>query len=460
MTTDRHNYVSIYVHDEHGNATSVEGWKFELPEVSERNILAKEWDRAHPQPYVTTRYFTTVQPREFDKSKQPAGNEIRFLFSAGRSQTKRVAMNYFNEGHADPAAVVEHSGKDLEWPAAETELAGSTMRSASMSAKGDHEAPEKLNFYFPVKITTREGLVLDLLLAQSGGTAGFLKRMYHVARAIEHGVKAGVEYYDGAEEEALEETQKLAKDLKNIANDNHNPWYVTVIGTRKWPAVAVDKHLLAKKRVRNSLLYTGPAGTAAAPRIQSARFYYYSEKPPVTHSYYTFNLTLYQAKLPTPALIEEKTETRVLFIDENSVLHRHRLDEPGGQPVIASGVPSMVRESDVRNVFAGDGICCYFLESTGVSTVVGQNKFRLYKMVVCNEQGVELATFRSVTPKPVIHRGKVYFAHEDLEHGIGISCFDPARPKDAAVSVVTCGSIPTGLTISPGSDELYGASGF
>jgi hypothetical protein len=470
MTTFHNNYVSIFVCDERGKPFDVSQLKVELPPISSQNCSRGEYDGSHPQPYVLTADpdTHTEKVRELigkDEKHDPVQrNEIRFLFHAGRSQKKYVAIDYMNQGHVNSALPSSNQGHDdVEWPDAEIDLGGSAMRSASMSAKGDHEAPHKLNFYFPVKITTKGGMVLDLLLAQSGPAHGLLKRLYHIGKAVEHAVKAGVQYYEGDEEEALENTQKFAKDLKTISKENHNLWYVTVKGTEDWPAVAVDKHKIGK-RVKNSLVFTGPIGAASSPdKIQSARFYYYSENPPANHHYYTFSLTLYDERPFRPRLPEEDAETRILFLDEKDHgLYRYRLNETD-RSLVGNEVPFVYNygSTPLRNVFAEGDVICYF------SYTSDRDKEPRYEMVVRYQaQGVwQEKKFDGVRAEPVIHKGKVYFSQDrsPVTGAInGIYCFDPSSPSKPAVLVVKGRSAaqasvrrPTRLAIPPDSDFLY-----
>lgn len=487
MATYRNNYVSIFVHDKAGRPFDVRQLEVTFPPMSARNCSENQFDVHNPHPYLITSepanhtdhlnsLMTEVEPDDDESRREPPAhdpvqsNEIRILLHAGRHEKKHVAIDYMNQGHIDPTMSdpnPEHKHDDANWPDGDISLTGSALRSGSISAKGDHEAPHKLNFYFPVTIKTRGGFVLNLLLAQSGPASGLLKRLYHVGKAAVHCVKAGVQYYEGDEEEALQNTRKFEKDLKTIAKENHNLWYVTVKGDQDWPAVAVDKYSFLSKVtkgrvVKNSILYTGPVGTANPPaKIQSARFYYYSENPPQRHHYYTFNLVLYDELDFTGRILEENTDTEILFLDEPKGglcnLYSHHLDQPD-KHLVAERVPSMYSEGQSRrpNVFADGDVCCYFSESSS-------DKELNYKMVVCSIGGnFGARVFDYVRAKPVIHKGKVYFSqHENYANKpMGVYCFDPL----SGVVVLLVESFPTAqtgtrrptrLAMRPGSDDLY-----
>ncbi|HKS23282.1 MAG TPA: hypothetical protein VJZ76_10820 [Thermoanaerobaculia bacterium] len=419
-------------------------------------------DPAHPLPYLLTKYTPGDHPAGglVDRKDLPKENNvIGILYHAGRHDTKPVAIDYMNLGHGSAL------DGNADWP--ETEI--SAKGSASMSAKGDHALPKWMNFYFPVKITTPKGLVLDLLLGQTGPADGFWMRLAHDIKAGYDAAKAGIEYYEGDEKEALKRTKAFVKDVGKIAQENHNLWWLTVKGTEDYPVHTVDKHFFlsteldprwhGKKRVKNSLVYTDPGS-------RSARFYYHSEDPPKTHSYYTFNLVLYgdatggKPEEKPKEKPEEKDHVRMLLFDENRTLLRHDLDGTD-KPIVESSediapITFQYYRVPLRNVFTEGDVCCYFL---------GVYEGPPYTMVVCSIRGDWPEKSFTAWAKPAFHGPRVYFSTEVpvRDEIFRISCFDSSN--HSSHSIATCGGTrdmgwgggngPTRLTIPPGSDDLY-----
>src|SRR3954466_4009120 len=147
MAILRDNDVYIYVY--HANVLSVneKEHKAELQPYTIEEL--KELTITFPQ--ISGRNYNCTK-EELDPRDPPGptlltpdpkkSNRIGIRFKAGRSQKKDVAIDYMNQGHIDPNLPAPDPGDkhDVAWPDQDISLAESSMRSASMSAKGDHEA--------------------------------------------------------------------------------------------------------------------------------------------------------------------------------------------------------------------------------------------------------------------------------------------------------------------------------
>jgi hypothetical protein len=136
-------------------------WSFTFPPVSDASYPA---GHARPKPPVVFERGETVH------------NRVGIHYFVNRLMTEAVAVDYMKHGHGAALAAT--------WPADSATIdLSDLMHSASMSVKGDFEAPHALNFYFEVLMTSPAGSVINLLLAQSGSGHWLLTRLVHIGKA-------------------------------------------------------------------------------------------------------------------------------------------------------------------------------------------------------------------------------------------------------------------------------------
>jgi hypothetical protein len=392
------NDVHILVFGENLEPRNVTNWKIEFPPVSGSNYAKGKNDPDRMQPWVHAQ----------------EGNKITIRYHVGLHKTEPVAIEYLSKGHG--AAVT-----GSKWPEAEDAVIAlnDETRSAGISVHGNFEAPHELNFYFEVTITTQDGLVMNLLLAQTSSGKGWLHTFSNVEKATTAGVKAGFAAYEGNAYGVLKQTLKFTKTARTIFKESHNPWLLTVRGTTRWPAVSVEERAVSKER---SVLFVGPAGPESTRKIQTGRFFHDPDHPPAHDHSFTFQLQLYDVKEMPP---EEKevpagapAAGTLVFLTEDDfkigvqTRRLSRCDADGARNLITAELffdPPRYRGSPQQGIVAHGDLCCYFSLSYSRD---GDDNHHL--MVYRVGSGNKWAgPFPDVRERPLIDGTDVYFTRDD-----------------------------------------------
>jgi hypothetical protein len=257
--------VRLYFFDENdkplviyeGDTTS-KGWQMKTPDcifdvvVGDFKIESKQSDGDTPN--VT--YSSDLK-----------SNELSIMFYAGRHGETKIASDYINEGYGTDLTT-DNKG-NLEFPKTdhpELKLNGFddeieciqngdkkfivksinkksdselTKFAATMAVDGTFHSPKSLNFYFPITITTKEGVAMNMVLAQSGSRDGWKHDIQSLVDAGKDSYECFEAYEEGNIFKGLKSVAGVMESVSDIFKSN-NPWYITFVGDSKNPASVIQ----------------------------------------------------------------------------------------------------------------------------------------------------------------------------------------------------------------------------
>lgn len=192
-------------------------------------------------------------------------NQIEITFDADRHRTALVSELFIADGYGlDPKDVT--TALTLQPPAISVNQGG--IQSATMSVHGEYATPKKMNFYFPLTITTDTGLVIKLLLGQTGtGPGSILAIGKDIAQIAMSAYSFGLSIADQNTLGTAASVWSLESAIKNLIGSN--PWYVTAIGTGSFPSIQVPEVKIGKD-THPGILFLGPTSDG---RKQAGCFY-------------------------------------------------------------------------------------------------------------------------------------------------------------------------------------------
>ncbi len=196
-------------------------------------------------------------------------NELSIGFYSGRHGEKEVAKDYIDEGYGTNLTTDSHG--DIEFPDEEhpeIELNGfddesdctydgnkvlrvksinesnnsndgeTTKFASTMAVDGTFHSPRTLNFYFPLTLTTKDGVVMSMVMAQSGDRDGWEHDIQDLVDIGKESYGCFESYEEGDVYKGLKSVAGILKSVTEIFK-SHNPWYVTFVGDNKNPASVI-----------------------------------------------------------------------------------------------------------------------------------------------------------------------------------------------------------------------------
>jgi len=243
--------------------TTVKGWQSQFPspdcifdiEVGDVKIEEKQ-RHGDSKPCIT--YSSDLKP-----------NELSFTFYAGRHGLAEVASDYIREGYG--ADLDTDSDGDLEFPdTGKINLNGfddesectyqdgnkvlrvksinsvnntnddeTTKFASTMAVDGTFHSPKSLNFYFPFTATTKDGVAMSMVVAQSGSKDGWEHDIQDLVDVAKESYECFESYEEGDVYGGLKSVAGILKSVTEIFKSN-NPWYITFVGDNKNPASVIQ----------------------------------------------------------------------------------------------------------------------------------------------------------------------------------------------------------------------------
>jgi len=243
--------------------TTVKGWQAQLPncifdiEFGDIKIEAKQSDGTGSTPSTT--YSSDLK-----------SNELAIGFYAGRHELARIASDYIEEGYG--ANLTTDSDGDVEFPDTdhpEIKLNGfddedectyqdnkvfriksinkvnnsnddeTTKFAATMAVDGTFHSPKKLNFYLPFTATTKDGVAMSMVVAQSGSKDGWEHDIEDLVDVGKESYECFEAYEEGNVYNGLKSVAGILKSVTELFSSN-NPWYITFVGDNKNPASVIQ----------------------------------------------------------------------------------------------------------------------------------------------------------------------------------------------------------------------------
>ena len=221
-------------------------------------------------------------------------SEIMIRLRSGRHKTTELGIEHMNTGYDTTYPI------DDKWPKDEPSKTGN-HHSATISVKGDFKLPEKVNFFFPVKITTDQGFVYNIILAQTGSGKGFLHDLKDIGKIYNDISEIGEDAETEDDIGLAYHVHEFKDDLVDLFGKFNNPWILTAKGTELNPAAArpngLDKEILSGEKENDThvgvSIYSTHFLSDIFPYKNKKQMGYFYHDPKASESENSFSLKIY-----------------------------------------------------------------------------------------------------------------------------------------------------------------------
>ena len=197
-----------------------ENFTFSVLKTTGGNYDTSQWIFEFGDPVVTSGQNPHGN-RPWLKSK--SGGQITFQLTCGRKSSSDIANGF-------RAASFGFSDLNRLFP---------NQIAAHLHVDGSTQIPTDMNFFFPVKVTTENGIVFPMFLGQNGSGKGWKGDLETAGEAAKEGYDSYKDLVDGKLWDSFKSFVKFLEDTAKLGSEND--WSLAVIGDTAHPAFIAEQ---------------------------------------------------------------------------------------------------------------------------------------------------------------------------------------------------------------------------